>query len=173
MPRSGTSGKSALPPRKSEVHGISTGLVKQVSRPMLARFARREGPCRGYSDHDRVSGRFAGCHGCDKPHTGREARSARRFRRELLPCRHGAVAQWSEQGTHNPSVVGSIPTSPTSPTSPTRSEGAQGVQPGDLLEAGEVGIGADDAQAVLECERCERCVTDQVASQVEIAHESS
>src|ERR1700728_4286809 len=25
----------------------------------------------------------------------------------------GAVAQWSEQGTHNPWVVGSIPTSPT------------------------------------------------------------
>ena len=25
----------------------------------------------------------------------------------------GAVAQWLEQGTHNPSVVGSIPTSPT------------------------------------------------------------
>ena len=27
----------------------------------------------------------------------------------------GAVAQWLEQGTHNPSVVGSIPTSPTRP----------------------------------------------------------
>ena len=26
---------------------------------------------------------------------------------------HGAVAQWLEQGTHNPSVVGSIPTGPT------------------------------------------------------------
>ena len=26
----------------------------------------------------------------------------------------GAVAQWSEQGTHNPRVVGSIPTRPTS-----------------------------------------------------------
>ncbi len=25
----------------------------------------------------------------------------------------GAVAQWLEQGTHNPSVVGSIPTRPT------------------------------------------------------------
>ena len=25
----------------------------------------------------------------------------------------GAVAQWSEQGTHNPLVVGSIPTGPT------------------------------------------------------------
>jgi hypothetical protein len=25
----------------------------------------------------------------------------------------GAVAQWLEQGTHNPSVVGSIPTGPT------------------------------------------------------------
>jgi hypothetical protein len=25
----------------------------------------------------------------------------------------GAVAQWSEQGTHNPWVVGSIPTRPT------------------------------------------------------------
>ena len=27
--------------------------------------------------------------------------------------RFGAVAQWSEQGTHNPWVVGSIPTRPT------------------------------------------------------------
>ena len=26
---------------------------------------------------------------------------------------HGPVAQWSEQGTHNPLVVGSIPTGPT------------------------------------------------------------
>ena len=26
----------------------------------------------------------------------------------------GPVAQWSEQGTHNPLVVGSIPTGPTS-----------------------------------------------------------
>ena len=31
--------------------------------------------------------------------------------RNVIP---GAVAQWSEQGTHNPSVVGSIPTCPTS-----------------------------------------------------------
>jgi hypothetical protein len=30
------------------------------------------------------------------------------------PVRHfGAVAQWLEQGTHNPWVVGSIPTRPT------------------------------------------------------------
>ena len=28
--------------------------------------------------------------------------------------RPGAVAQWSERGTHNPLVVGSIPTRPTS-----------------------------------------------------------
>ncbi len=28
-----------------------------------------------------------------------------------------AVAQWLEQGTHNPSVVGSIPTGPTQPHS--------------------------------------------------------
>jgi hypothetical protein len=31
-------------------------------------------------------------------------------------CVFGAVAQWSEQGTHNPWVVGSIPTRPTSVT---------------------------------------------------------
>ena len=30
--------------------------------------------------------------------------------------RHGAVAQWSEQGTHNPSVAGSIPACPTKVT---------------------------------------------------------
>ncbi len=28
----------------------------------------------------------------------------------------GPVAQWSEQGTHNPPVVGSIPTGPTQST---------------------------------------------------------
>jgi hypothetical protein len=32
----------------------------------------------------------------------------------LVPCQwRGAVAQWSEQGTHNPSVAGSIPAGPT------------------------------------------------------------
>jgi hypothetical protein len=30
----------------------------------------------------------------------------------------GAVAQWSEQGTHNPSVAGSIPACPTRSSSP-------------------------------------------------------
>ena len=30
-----------------------------------------------------------------------------------LELRSGAVAQWLEQGTHNPWVVGSIPTGPT------------------------------------------------------------
>lgn len=33
----------------------------------------------------------------------------------------GPVAQWSEQGTHNPLVVGSIP---TGPTAARRTEGA-------------------------------------------------
>jgi hypothetical protein len=32
----------------------------------------------------------------------------------------GAVAQWSEQGTHNPRVVGSIPTRPTQSTRDVR-----------------------------------------------------
>jgi hypothetical protein len=37
-------------------------------------------------------------------------------RTRVAPSRpsSGAVAQWSEQGTHNPWVVGSIPTGPTS-----------------------------------------------------------
>ena len=41
-------------------------------------------------------------------------RQAVRTRRVLLSRR--AVAQWLEQGTHNPSVVGSIPTGPTNET---------------------------------------------------------
>ena len=33
--------------------------------------------------------------------------------RSHFPFHHGPVAQWLEQGTHNPLVVGSIPTWPT------------------------------------------------------------
>ena len=32
-----------------------------------------------------------------------------------LSLTHGPVAQWLEQGTHNPLVVGSSPTGPISP----------------------------------------------------------
>jgi len=149
---------------------MSTGVVKQVRRPCWPVSPGGRGPAVGKEMTTVCLGAMPVATEAAWPILAEKARSARRFRRELLPCRHGAVAQWSEQGTHNPSVVGSIP---TSPTSPTRSEGAQGVQPADPLEAGEIGVGADDGQAVLECERCERCVTDQVASEVEIAHEPS
>ena len=37
-------------------------------------------------------------------------------RRRVTLSRCGPVAQWSEQGTHNPSVDGSIPSGPTHPT---------------------------------------------------------
>ncbi len=50
---------------------------------------------------------------------GPPRRAVRRFRvvtslAEYGRTKSGAVAQWSEQGTHNPWVVGSIPTRPTS-----------------------------------------------------------
>ncbi len=48
--------------------------------------------------------------------------------------------------------------------------GVERVEPGEFGEACEIGVGADDGQAVLDGERGERGVTDQVASQVEIDH---
>jgi hypothetical protein len=43
----------------------------------------------------------------------RSIRSARRARTRARRSSSGPVAQWSEQGTHNPSVGGSIPPGPT------------------------------------------------------------
>lgn len=44
-----------------------------------------------------------------------------------------------------------------------------GVQPPNVQEAGEVGVRADDRQSVLEAERGEHSVADEIAAQVEIA----
>lgn len=49
--------------------------------------------------------------------------------------------------------------------------GDKRVDPGELREAGEVGVRADDCQPVLECQSCDPRVTNQVASQVQIAHQ--
>lgn len=45
----------------------------------------------------------------------------------------GAVAQWSEQGTHNPWVVGSIPTRPTSAIVRPVAHSSANIEPGDRV----------------------------------------
>ncbi|KJF17165.1 hypothetical protein AXFE_19740 [Acidithrix ferrooxidans] len=48
--------------------------------------------------------------------------------------------------------------------------GVERIEPDKFGEAREIGVSADDSQAVLDGERGERGVADQVASQVEIDH---
>ena len=52
-------------------------------------------------------------------------------------CRR-AVAQWLEQGTHNPSVVGSIPTGPTSSYSGSFSVVVSRLENHDVLSVYEI-----------------------------------
>ena len=49
--------------------------------------------------------------------------------------------------------------------------GGQGVEPSELPEPGKVRVGTDDNQAVFEGQSGERRIADQVAPQVELAHQ--
>ena len=53
------------------------------------------------------------CHTTPRWDAATRMKRSRRWPDSLRCDRFGAVAQWLEHGTHNPSVVGSIPTRPT------------------------------------------------------------
>ena len=74
----------------------------------------------------------------------------------------GVVAQWSEQGTHNPRVVGSIPTRPTQSTRTFSEEFDSGNRP-PALESNKYPTSSSEARrlrAWLSCERLRGCGSD-------------